>query len=248
VGDDYQLGRIVRDVRLSRGLRQEDVAARGGMSRETVSRLERGLVDGITVGNLRSVSRALEMPSMVNLGWRGPEVDRLRDKEHAALVEAVAETLSDSGWVNVSEYTFNFYGERGSVDGLAWHPARRALLIGEIKTRIWDLQDLLSTVDRKRRLVPELLRRERGWRAEAIGVVLVLPEKSTHRHLIERHAAIFDGAFPHRQIHVRRWLAAPDGELNGIWFLPNSHQNGTEKRSKVRKRPTGTREAETGRY
>jgi transcriptional regulator with XRE-family HTH domain len=247
MSDDYRLGRIVRDVRLSRSLRQEDVAARGGVSRETVSRIERGLVDGISVGNLRSVSRALAMPSIVNLGWRGPEIDRLRDHDHAALVEAVARLLVAAGWELVPEYTFNRYGEKGAVDGLAWHAASRSIFIGEVKTRIWDMQDMLSTLDRKRRLVPELLRRERGWNASATAVVLILPELSTHRHLIERHAAVFGAAFPDRQIRVRRWLAAPDGDLNGIWFLPNSHQNGTEKRSKPPKRPTRPREPETGR-
>jgi transcriptional regulator with XRE-family HTH domain len=234
VSDDYQLGRMVRDVRIWRGLRQQDVAERAGLSCETVCRLERGLVDGITVGRLRAISRALDMPSIASLGWRGAEVDRIRDKRHAALVEAVAGALSRSGWVVVPEYTFSVYGERGAVDGLAWHPARRALLIGEIKTRIWDIQDTLSTIDRKRRLVPELLRRERGWRAESVGVVLIMPEVSTHRHLIERHAATFGAPFPDRQIRVRRWLEAPEQDLRGIWFLPNSRESGTEKASPAR--------------
>jgi transcriptional regulator with XRE-family HTH domain len=229
VSDDYQIGRMVRDVRLARNFRQEDVAARAGVSRETVSRLERGLVDGMTVGHMRAISRAMGMPSIVNLGWRSPEIDRLRDKQHALIVEAVARILVESRWEIVPEYTFSRYGERGAVDGLAWHAGRRALLISEVKTRILDIQDTLSTLDRKRRLVPELVRRERGWRAEAIGVVLFMPEKSTHRHLVERHAATFGAALPDRQVQVRRWLEAPAGDLRGIWFLPISHQTCTRK-------------------
>ena len=222
---------MVRDVRLARSLRQEDVAERAGLDRHMVSRLERGLVDGMTVGSLRAISRALDMPSIVSLGWRSPEIDRLRDQSHAALVESVGRALAATGWEVVPEYTFSRFGERGSVDSLAWYAAGRALFIGEVKTRIWDLQDLLSTLDRKRRLVPELLRSERGWRAEAVGVVLVLPEKSTHRHLIERHSATFRAAFPQRQLEVRRWLESPDGDLRAIWFLPDSHQTTTRKPS-----------------
>jgi transcriptional regulator with XRE-family HTH domain len=229
VSDDYRIGRMVRDVRLARNLRQEDVAEQAGVDRHMVSRLERGLVGGMTVGSLRAISRALEMPSIVSLGWRSPEIDRLRDENHAALVESVGRALAAAEWEVVPEYTFSRYGERGAVDSLAWHAASRALFIGETKTHIWDLQDLLSTLDRKRRLVPELLRRERGWRAEAVGMVLVLPERSTHRHLIERHSATFRAAFPQRQLDVRRWLESPSGDLRGIWFLPNSHQTTTRK-------------------
>jgi transcriptional regulator with XRE-family HTH domain len=204
MGDDYHVGRIIRDVRLLRHLRQADVATRAGTSRETVSRLERGLAAGVTIANLRAVSLALGMPSIVNLGWRGPEIDRLRDRRHAALVEQMNRVLVDGGWEIVPEFTFNHYGERGAVDGLAWHPANRALFIGEIKTQLCDLQDVLSTLDRKRRLVPGLMRRERGWAPRSVGVILAMPEISTHRHLIERHAATFGAALPSRQVEVRR--------------------------------------------
>ena len=231
MSDDYRIGRMVRDVRLARDLRQEDVAERAGLDRHMISRLERGLVDGMTLGSLRAISRALGMTSIVSLGWHSPEIDRLRDENHAALVESVGRALVAAGWEIVPEYTFSRYGERGAVDSLAWHAASRALFIGETKTHIWDLQDLLSTLDRKRRLVPELLRRERGWRAEAVGVVLVLPERSTHRHLIERHSATFGAAFPQRQLEVRHWLESPSGDLRGIWFLPDSHQTTTRKRA-----------------
>ena len=64
MSDDGQIGRIVQDLRIARGLRQEDVAARAGGSRETVWRLERGLIDGLSVGALRALSRPLAMPSL----------------------------------------------------------------------------------------------------------------------------------------------------------------------------------------
>ncbi len=132
--------------------------------------------------------------------------------------------LVASGWLFDPEYTFNFYGERGAVDGLAWHAERRALLIGEIKTRLWDLQATLSVLDRKRRVVPALLAGERGWRATSLGVVLFMPEKSTHRHLIKRHSATFACALPDRQVRVRQWIADPAADLCGIYFLPDSRQ------------------------
>ena len=226
---------MVRDVRLSRNLCQSDVAARAGVGRPTVSRLERGLVDGMSVGSLRAISRALEMPSLVSLGWRSPETDRLRDRLHAAMVEQVVALLGPLGWVVAPEHSFNHFGERGSADILAWHIASGVILIVETKTRLWDLQDLLVTLDRKRRLLPELAARQFGWRARAVGVVLVLPEMSTHRHVIARHVATFHAALPQRQREVRDWLAEPAGNLRGILFLPIAHHDDIGQRSRRRR-------------
>jgi AcrR family transcriptional regulator len=234
---------MVQDVRVSRNLTQADVAARAGVSRGTVSRLERGLVDCLTIGAVRAISRGLAMPSMVALGWRSPEIDRLRDRLHAAMVEQVASLLVDHGWEITPENSFNHYGERGSADLLALHIASGALLIVEIKSRLWDLQDMLFSVDRKRRVLPGLVARSAGRPPRAVGVVLVLPEMSTHRHMIERHAVTLKAAFPQRQVEVRHWLANPAGDLRGIWFLPIEHQNDIGQRSRRRrapKRKTGT--------
>jgi transcriptional regulator with XRE-family HTH domain len=218
VPDDISVGRAVQAVRLSRNLRQSDVAARAGVSRQAVSRLERGLVDGMTVATLRAVGRALDMPPLVTLGWRGPETERLRDRLHAATVEAAAGQLEALGWELAPESSFNHFGERGSADILAWHSRQRALLVVEVKTRLWDLQDLLAGLDVKWRVLPAQARSRLGWNAAAVGVVLVLPELSTHRHVVERHAATFRAALPQRQLEVRAWLAEPRGNLRGIWF------------------------------
>ena len=43
MGDDVQIGRMVQDVRVARNLRQVDVAVGAGITRQMVSRLERGL-------------------------------------------------------------------------------------------------------------------------------------------------------------------------------------------------------------
>ena len=203
---------MVRDIRLARELRQEDVASRAGCSRGTVSGLERSFVESMTVCTLRAISRALGMPLIVSLGWRSPEVERLRDRLHAAMVEHVVSTLAGLGWETAAE--------RGWADVLAWRPAERALLVVETKTRLWDLQDTLGALDRKRRLLPGIAARELDWRARAVGVVLVLPELSTHRHVVARHSATFHAALPARQVEVRNWLSSPTRDLRGLWFLP----------------------------
>jgi transcriptional regulator with XRE-family HTH domain len=49
MSDEFAVGRQVLDVRVSKNLRQSDVAAKAGVGRAMVSRLERGLPDGMTV-------------------------------------------------------------------------------------------------------------------------------------------------------------------------------------------------------
>jgi len=196
-----------------------------------VSGLERGFVEGMTVGTLRAISRALDMPAIVSLGWRSPEVERLRDRLHAAMVEHVVSTLASLGWETAPEHSFNHYGERGWADVLAWHAAERALLVVETKTRLWDLQDTLGALDRKRRRLPGVATRQLNWRARWVGVILVLPELSTHRHVVERHSATFRSALPARQAEVRNWLASPTRDLRGLWFLPIANVGDIGQRS-----------------
>ena len=235
MADDVQIGRMVRDLRLSRNLTQEDVAVRAGVSRATVSRLECGIVDCLAIGAHRALSRALGMPSIVTIGWRSPELERLRDRLHASMVEQLVSILVPLGWEIVPEHSFNHFGERGSADLLAWRASCEALLIVETKTRLWDLQDMLVALDRKRRLLPGLARRDRGWRARTVGVILVLPEMSTHRHVVERHAATFRAAFPQRQVEARHWLANPLGDIRALWFLPIARQDDIGQRSRRRR-------------
>ncbi len=187
--EDVRAGLAIRAVRLQRGLRQIDLAARAGLSRETISRLERGEADGATVRTLRLVSTALGMPPIVSVGWRGADIAELLDQRHAGLVERIVAVLGGLGWDVVVEYSFAHYGERGSVDVLAWSEATESLLVVEVKTRIVDLQDLFATLDRKRRLVPRLVAEERGWRAKQVGVVLVAPSTTAIRATVERHGA-----------------------------------------------------------
>ena len=65
-------------------------------------------------------------------------------------------------WVAEPEVSFAIRGERGVIDILAWHPARQMLLVIELKTDIADINELVGTADRKRRLAVEVAI-ERGW-------------------------------------------------------------------------------------
>jgi hypothetical protein len=140
----------------------------------------------------------------------------------------------------VPEYTFNHFGERGSVDIVGWHAGRAALVLIEVKTRIVDVQELLSSVTRKARIVPRLLQQERAWQPTFIGRLLALLDTSANRRAIARHEKTFAAAFPERTVTARRWLQAPQGDLAAVLFLdPLARTSSTTTGTRVRVRRVG---------
>lgn len=221
-------------------MRQADLSEKSGVSQRTVSEIELGRLEHVRLETLRLVAEALDVRVSVDAWWRSGRIDHLLDRGHAALVEHVARTLRDVGWIVRVEVTFNEYGERGSADVVAWHPVERALLIVEVKTRIDDTQEATSTFSRKVRILPQVLARDEGWDALTVGRVLVIADTRLNRSLVRDHAATFDATWPARTAAVRRWLRRPRqprqprprpddpgasptrATFGGIWFVPSS--------------------------
>jgi transcriptional regulator with XRE-family HTH domain len=225
--DDAQVGSVFRAVRIRRGLSQEQVAVASGVCRSVVSLIERGGLEDTSVRSVRRVAVALGVSLTLVPRWRGADLAELLDERHAAMVRGVVARLTARGWQTLPERTFSVWGERGAIDVLAWHAAEKALLCVEVKTRLPDLQDLLSTMDRKRRLAPGLVR-ELGWRPIAVGSVLALPAETWARHVVARFAPVFAAALPMRAGEVQRWLRQPERDLRGIWFMLNDVSGGTK--------------------
>jgi transcriptional regulator with XRE-family HTH domain len=150
-------------VRRRRGVTQAELAALAVVAQQTVSLLERGKADGSTLRTIKKVAAPLGITVDLVLRWRGPELDRLVDARHARLVKAVVSRLGADWEVGV-EYTFNHYGDRGSVDVLAWHAGARALLLIEVKSELDSLEAVLRSMGVKARVVPGLLARAAGPR------------------------------------------------------------------------------------
>jgi hypothetical protein len=221
--EDRKVGRVIRASRVRLRMRQVDVEPIAQIDQTTMSLVEAGAISGLTVGVVRAAANAVG----VTLDFeprlrRGGDVARLLDAGHAQLVEAVIRVLRRHSWIPIAEYTFSHYGERGSVDIVAWHPATATLIIVEIKTRIVDVQELLATLDRKCRVVPQLLARDRGWRPGSVGRVVVVLDASTARRVVARHASTFESALPARSAEVRRWVRMPSGPIAGLWFLSST--------------------------
>jgi transcriptional regulator with XRE-family HTH domain len=241
--DDTKVGALARAIRHRLGWTQRQLGDRIGLSQQLISLFERGHLDDLTVRTARRIGAALEISLAFEPRWRGGEGARLLDADHSALANAIVTLLRAAGWEVTVEYTFNHFGERGSIDIIGWHAASQCLLIVEVKSRLLDTQATLATLDRKVRVVPMLLARERGWTAKSVGVVLAMPGLTANRSAVTRHAATFASAFPDRAPEVRRWLRRPAGRLAAVWFLSNTHGgSATQARATRRRvRPTPPR-------
>ena len=199
VMDDLAVGRLLRTVRVRRGWRQEDLARAAGVSRQTVSRVELGRLEGVPLGSLRRVFEAVDVRVIVAARGVRAELPRVAGEHHAAMHEDMARLFGTfDDWAAVPEVTFSVFGERGSVDILAWHARSRSLLVIELKTELVDLQETVSTLDRKVRLAMKIAR-GRGWEPASVSTWLVIAEARHNRRAVEQHA--------HVVVHAREGFA-----------------------------------------
>ncbi|HEV7811159.1 MAG TPA: hypothetical protein VGO64_11195, partial [Candidatus Limnocylindrales bacterium] len=194
--DALRFGRQFRALRIRLERRQADVGLRSGLSRSLIASIDRGELDGVTLGSLVRACGALGADVDVRLRWRGEQLDRLVDEDHAAVVDTFLRRLVSCGWQVEVEASFSIWGERGSIDVLAVHP-RGALLVVEVKSRIADSQATIHGLDRKARLAPQLAAARR-WTVRHVSRALVVAATPTARRRVRRLEATYATAFPVR--------------------------------------------------
>jgi transcriptional regulator with XRE-family HTH domain len=234
--DGVTFGRGFKALRIRKRMTQEGLAKAAGVSRGAIARIEGGLAERVTVETLETVARPLGARVICRLSWNGEGIDRLLDAAHAGVVEWVVRVLRDAGWLVATEVSFNHFGERGSVDVLAFYAETGCLLVVEVKSVVPDVQATLVTLDRKERLAIGIAR-GRGWDATSVSRLLVIRDDRTARRRIEEHKTTFGNAFPDRVARIRAWIRRPDGSapLRGLWFLT------TESQAVARQRVRGVR-------
>ena len=240
--DEIAFGRSIRALRIRKRLTQADLGRRIGLSRGVIARIEQGGASRVIVRTLDRIAAQLGGRVLVKLLWQGEGLDRLLDGRHAATVEEVVRVLRSANWVVATEVSFNEFGERGSIDVLAFHRETRSLLVIEVKTTIADAQDLQASLDRKVRLARKIAA-DRGWHARSVAKVLVLVDTRANRQRVGVLSATFTVTFPSRTWAVRRWVANPSERepLRGIWFLRIGSQAVVAQR--VRRRSPGSTHA-----
>jgi len=234
--DGYKIGRLARLLRHRAGMTQAAMAALTGVRRWKLVKLEAGDIAKLRFGDVDRCLAALDARLDVRAWHHGAAADRLLDERHASLVGEIVRILRRHGWIVEVEVSFSDYGDRGSIDVLAWQPLGRVLAVLEIKSELGSLEGTLRPFDMKFRLAPKIVRERFGWQPLTIGRILVLPEDRTARRAIERHSVVLDVALPARSRQLRTWLRNPVGGIAGIWFLTErQHSNLARNPSAIRR-------------
>lgn len=226
----------MRSLRARHRWRQRDLAVRAGVSRDAVSRVERGHLDGATFSTVARLVSALDATLVVEIRWQGADLDRVVDQHHARLQDTAAQRLTASGWMAQVEVSFNHFGDRGSCDVVAWHPASRTLLVVEVKTRLGNIQDTLHRLDVKARLGPVIAGQLNWPKPASVSRALVLAEERTSRRVVAGHERLF-ASFATRGWAAARWLQRPTpGARALLWFekLPDSDETRVTQIERVR--------------
>lgn len=241
--DDLRIGRIGRALRHRLGWRQRDLADRIGLSQGEISLFERGRLEGMPIRTVRRILGGVDAELVLVVRWRGGDLDRLLDAAHARLGDDLVRLLEADGWIVAPEVSFSIFGERGSIDLLAWHEQTRTLLVIERKTEIASVEETFRRHDVKVRLARDIARDRLGWSPAVIARLLVLPEHRTLRRQVNDKAHLFGRVYPARNVEVRRWLQRPIGELSGLMFWSD-----TSGERGMRGRPARKRVRRTGSY
>jgi hypothetical protein len=192
---------------------------------------------------LRRVFGTLDADVVTVVRWRAGALDRLLDEGHADIVGRMVTYLVARGWTVIPEATYSEWGERGSIDILAWHQESRTLLVIEVKTEIASVEELLRRHDVKVRLAPRLAEARFGARPATTARLLVLSASATNRRRVERMDAALGAAYPMRGSEVRAWLRRPDGALSGLLFVGGGTANRRPTSARRMRRPADTRPA-----
>ncbi len=206
--------------------RQTDVAIAARCSTTTVSRIERGEWASIACGRLFAVADVLGVRLDVVPHWQGAGLDRVLDEGHAQLIGVLSSLLDRWGWTIRIEVTYSEFGERGSIDILAWDSRSATLVVFEIKTELGSVEGLLRPLNVKARLASGVARSQFGWRAARVAVVVIFPERVAVRRQLAKHADVLGRELPATSREIRSWLQQPVGAIRGIWFLSNLHPAG----------------------
>ena len=207
--DEGRVGRSFRVLRRARGWRQVDVAAAAGVSQGLITAIERGRWTTLSVATLRRIFATVGADFDCVVRFRGAELDRLLDERHAATSGVVASLLRQRGWKVAAEVCFNHYGDRGSIDLLAYQASPRTALVVEVKTEIASAEETMRRLDVKARLGAALALARFGERPLRVVRLLAVVDSTANRRRVARLDPLFGPSFPLRGVPLRRWLETP---------------------------------------
>jgi transcriptional regulator with XRE-family HTH domain len=214
-----RLGREVRRSRERRRLTQAQLGARVGLSRPTVSAIERGLGGGHTLDTWQRLGLALGCPLRVELGrdvLEGPA-----DAGHLAIQELVLRVARRAGWRGAFELPTKPLEPWRSTDVGLIDEERGWRILVECWNTISDLGAAVRSSDRKLADSRGLAAVRAGGAAPArVAGCWVVRASVRNRRLVSAYPELFATRFPGSS---RAWVEAlgghgdPPAEPGLVW-------------------------------
>ena len=198
---------MLREARVSSGLRQRDVADRAGVSQSWVSKMECGSGASASVATWAAVASAVEAQLAVFLE-DAPGADRPRDFEHLKRQRLIIDVAAAGGWKARPEAALDrTRAFARSIDVLLERDSHQEDAIVEVWDFFADVGGALRGFDAK---IAEVERergvagpdRDRPWHVSGLFVVRATRR---NRRLVAEFASIFEARFPGVG---QAWLAA----------------------------------------
>ena len=199
------------ETRISLDLTQQQVAARVGVSRSYIAKVERGGIDP-KLSMVERIAEALGFELELRTARPVFPAGRpIRDSVHARCSAYVDRRLQAAGWVTAREVEIVHGRSHGWIDLLAFDPRTGTLLIIEVKTRLDDLGALERQVGWYERMAWPAARRM-GWRPRrTTSIVLALASDEVER-VVRAHRDLMALAFPMRAAVL---IADPSSMVSG---------------------------------
>jgi transcriptional regulator with XRE-family HTH domain len=210
-------GRIVA-ARRRRHLTQARLAARVGLSRASVSAIERGFGGSHTLDTWQRLAVALEIAFVFDIGRDA--LEEPLDAGHLKIQELVLRLGRATGNHGSFELVTRPADGRRSVDVGLRDDARRRLILVECWNSIGDLGAAARSTSRKLAEVEDLAVALGGEDPYAVAGCWVVRATKANRDLVARYPAIFAARFPGSS---SRWVAAlttgapPPREPGLVW-------------------------------
>jgi transcriptional regulator with XRE-family HTH domain len=212
-----RVGLIVRTERRASTWTQRELGRRSGVPQSRISLIERGLARTVRSDEVDRLLTTLGVEFW--LGARGPSHVDLRpaDLVHAKCSAYVDRRLRSAGWLVAREVEVGGAQGRGWIDLLAYDPARRLLLIIEVKTELLDLGAIERTMGWYEREAVAAARRL-GWRPLRSASALLVLDSDANDLAIRAARDVLARAFAGRATALRRVVSGEDA-VDGARFL-----------------------------
>lgn len=198
----HDLGTELREARLARGIRQDDVARAAGVSRAKVSRVERGALRDLAIADLARHGAAVGLKLHARFY---PQSGGLRDAAQLDLIRRFRARIGDRCTWQL-EAPLPIPGDQRAFDGLLRRGSTTIAI--EAITRLRDAQAQLRAATQKQR------------DGQATRLVILIKASHANRAALDTAADILATTFP---LGTRTTLAAlaagADPGRNGIVLL-----------------------------